>query len=597
MRKKLEHAYQTLIETYGFQNLVNADNINLILGRTLTSFIDNHKRVAIYGYGIHTEMLMADFMVKLRGIEYIIENYADQSESPGFHLIREEQIEECGIDAVIISSYKFKDSIIDSLKRNHPAVKYLDLYRAFEQEGICLKGEYYNQVHPYHHYRKINEIQRRISTKTGPLRLTESYHELLSEYLQIKDFRTAIVKAEELNSVCSTPLCRQLIIDLKELYHLEQTAARAIGEHHVLMLCLDGLRRQDLLSGDMPGLSGYLEEHAYMFEHAYSYSTSTYESLVPVYGENSDLKTAYFKHSSIPEQDCRFMRKAREQNRTVYFYTDMSEHIESPLIKRSGSFQTVTEKLWDFILDGLEETNGLFYLHVLYESHFSYSNPYTRDKLNAEGTSILFDFLDKKGGALRADYRQQHQDALHYLDDVMEPLIRCLKCRTLLYADHGNLLLDKGTRKHDLLKTQLTFHEDLLRIPLLMVTPEMGRGTDARLISLMSLNDMVIAMMEQTRFDHPEHHDIKVGRSELYHPDFRYLYKSIGLEHGLLAFEGFIFQNGDKLIIYADGAVELYHIKDDLVINNIEKKESLLQSISSRITVCGPEHIRLTEIH
>lgn len=85
--------------------------------------------------------------------------------------------------------------------------------------------------------------------------------------------------------------------------------------------------------------------------------------------------------------------------------------------------QTATEKIWDFVSDAVDESNGFFYIHILYESHHSYPNPYTRTPLVID---VLFDYLSRNGGKLRTDYDAQQKEALHYLDDVLSPILEGL---------------------------------------------------------------------------------------------------------------------------------------------------------------------------
>ena len=237
-------------------------------------------------------------------------------------------------------------------------------------------------------------------------------------------------------------------------------------------------------------------------------------------------------------------------------------------------------------MDAAEEENGLFYIHVLYESHYSYPNPYTMDEIVTEGTNIMFDYLDSNGGEIRTDYNKQQKDSLRYLDDVIVPMLERLQCRMVLYADHGNILIDKGADLEIVEKTKYTFHEDLIQIPFAVKAPEIEAGEDDRLFSLMDLNSVVIALMRKEKILLKRNHYIKVLRSEIYNPDFKYLYKRANNEQGLLAFEVFIFENGYKLAIYADGIVELYLARTDMEVSDTGMRMRLWEEIRDKITVC-----------
>lgn len=591
MRQILEEQYEKLFKTYHFEKPINACNVNSIIKKSLQTFLKDSKQPAIYCNGGHTKMLMADFMYELKNVKYIVDNYADKTDDNGFKLIRDEELEAAGIDAVIISSFKFKDNIVENLKRNHPGIKYLNLYEKFEEHGIDLQSDYYYHNHPYHHYHTINMIRRKIRALTQTDELEKAYRQLIEHFIHIKDFQTAIFHAKSLERIKNTEEYRNLIADLEAIYANQKTAISRISDNNVLMLCIDGLRYQDLSEQNMPKLAEEFYQNAFVFGNAYSFSTSTYESLIPVYSENGDLRTEYYSQNSISDEDCRFIKKAKEQNRKIYFYTDMDTYIDSSEIKYSSVFQTATEKMWNFILDAQDEKNGLFYIHILYESHFTFSNPYTEDKLISEGTAMLFDFLPQKGGKLRTDYERQHSDSLRYLDDTLAPMLNLLNCRMLAYADHGNLILEKKCNVLDIHETKFTCAEEWIRIPYVIRSPEMGVGRSRKLISLMSLNDIVVCLLEHKSYIIPKKSFVKIARSELYNPDFRYLYKEIGKEKYLLAFEAFIFERGDKLLVLADGTVEFYHNDERCYV--IEIVKALMEKVKNYITVCDVKELKI----
>ncbi len=269
----------------------------------------------------------------------------------------------------------------------------------------------------------------------------------------------------------------------------------------------------------------------------------------------------------------------------MFFYTDGFRYIDDDVISVTAYSQTATEKLWDFLLDAANEKNGLFYIHILYESHFSYPNPYTTEKIVADGMNILFDYLEKNGGKIRGDYDKQQKDSLRYLDDVIVPLISKLPCRFVLYADHGNILIEQEELS-DIMKTKFTFHEELVQVPFAIRSPEVGVGISNNLISIMELNSVIIGLMNKNKFLFKEKDFIKIVRSEIYNPDFQYLYKKADIERGILAFEVFVFKEGYKLAVYSDGIAEVYLLETDAKINNEKLKMELYNRIKNSITVC-----------
>lgn len=584
MHEMLIKMYQRVLNEYGFEKPLDAKQITCAIKKMLNEFLSDSKTPAIYGYGGHTKMLMSDFMFELKKVRIIVEEYGKQETKNGFFIIRDDDIETKGVDAIIISSYKFRDEIAERIRRKHPGVKYLDIYKEFEKLGIHLMADYYYNNHPHHHYKAINELQRILDTETVLAVRLHNYMKLIGKYLQIKDFKNALIYAKELFFETKDELYRSLCHDIAQLYQLELDACKQIGKDNVLFFCMDGLRYRDVCIEKMPALTQIVEERGYSFDECYSFSTSTFESLVPVYSENTDLRTKYYQHNYVEKGQSRFVREAKHQNRKICFYSDMDHYIEDDSIQYAECFATVTEKLWSFILDAVEEDNGLFYIHELYETHYSFANPYTKEKLLAEGTAMLFDYLPQKGGSLRADYVTQHDDAIRYVDDVVSPFLQNMQCNILLYADHGNLILPRECKAEEVPAAKLLCDDEWTRIPLIMFSNYTKPGHEKSLSSLLMLNDIIVSMLQKKEYVFRPVEHIKIARSELYNPDFRYLYEQWNQQQKLLAFECFVFHGGMKLVVYSNGVLELYQ-NDSIVIDRVLLKR-LLNRISLEITVC-----------
>ena len=583
--EQIREAYTAIFERYDLDKPIDAGRINTIIRDSLNEFMKDCEKPAIYCYGEHTQVLMSDFISELRKVKIIIDNYVDTSKAGGFKLIRDSEIEANGIDGVVLSTYKFRRDVTDNMCTNHPSVKYLDLYEKIEDAGIAIQSDFYFNNHPYHHYKTINAAQRKLAEADSGEDKDALYRILLSQYLQIKDFLNASLKANEWYSVTGNESIKGLATDIDRLYAAELDLADSISDRNVLMMCIDGLRREDFSEDYMPKLiRGYVQD-AYYKSGCYSYSTSTYESLLPVYSECSDMRTQYYTKEYIDGSRCRFLDEAKKQNRKVVCYTDFAEYIKDDYIEYSDSYMTATEKLWNFVLDASNEDNGLYYIHIMHESHFTFSNPYTTTPLMAEGTAMLFDFLPIKGGKLRIDYAKQHEDALRYLDDVVTPVLEKLKCRTIIYADHGNLILPYDCTLENVDEAKYSCAEEWIRIPFMIKSPELGSGGDNQLMSLFAMNGVLIDMMNHRKPDIKHCKWVKIGRSQIYNPDFQALYKMADVEEHLMAFEGFIFESGEKLIVFSDGSRILFSSVDDSRINDDSRANELYQMIAAEVTV------------
>lgn len=585
LKTQMEQSYDELLSLFNMEAKGKRKEFGIIIRRAIDEFVRSCQTPAIWCYGEHTRMLMTDYIFELKPVRYIIdERYAGTG--IGFEVIRSESMEEKHIDGIIISTFKYRDEIVHTIRSHFSHIKYLDIYQILHEEGIDLDCEYYATEYPYAHYKNINKLKTDLTKTKDSDSKDILYEELLKEFISVKDFRTAISCMDQYIKERDSERNRKISDHLNRLYALELQAASDISEKNVLMLCIDGLRREDLFSGQMKKIKEYVDTKGYFFRNAYSVSTSTYESLIPAYSGNQDLRTKYYLRNEIEEADCPFITEAIRQNRTIHFYTDCCQYIKSNHIHLKDRYQTAAEKVWDFLLDAVDEKNGLFYVHILYESHYSYPNPYTEAKLVAEGTSIFFDFLKQNGGQIKTDYICQHNDAVKYLDDLLAPILERLSCKTVIFADHGNVLLEANTGLENVKYTQLTFGRELIEVPLIVFSKETGTGVNDNICSIMDLNDMMIHLLSEEKIADKNHPYIKIVRSELYNADFKYLYKKLGYSQGLKAFEAFLFPKGHKLVIYEDGMTELYDMKTDEKLENINLIEELYMQVKDEITVC-----------
>lgn len=586
MQEKIVELYNSIMQECGME--VEDDSAHkgtyAAIKEYLRKFTESCQNPAIWCYGNHTKMLMADFIFELKKVKYIIDNNLKNASAEGFEFIGEEKVREKEIDGIIISSYKYRKEIKKYIKENLPGIFYLDIYECLETDGIKCMAEYYNRSHPYDYYRQINSLKRRIMDGNSISEKYNAYEEIIKLYVYIKDFKCAIERIREYLTLNNSEKYQRILDMVEELYAMQKNGMQKIASTNVVMLCLDGLRRSDVSDDMMPNFSNYLKKEMIYFDNAYSISTSTYESLIPAYSENVDLKSRYYEKNYITEDACSFIQVALRQHRKIFFYTDTIPFIKSKSIVLKDNMQTSSEKMWDFLLDAVDEDNGLFYIHVLYESHFSYPNPYTNAPLIAEGTSIFFDFLPVNGGQLKTDYEQQHRDALHYLDDTLIPLISKLNTNMLIFADHGNVILKENASFNEITYPMLTFSEDLIEVPMAIrqngTKPEINHS----LTSLIEMNNIIISLLQRQDVLMDERKHIKVQRSRIYNPDFQCIYKKLHFEKGLAAFELFVFDNGLKLAVYEDGEKELYDLNDNLM-DDMEKLQELYFHIEKEITV------------
>lgn len=591
-RTFLQQEYSELAKKYGIQIEKDTEGINYMVKELVNEFCEQCKKPAIWCNGIHTKSLMTDFMFEMRNVKYIVDKFQGASENSGFYIIAPTDVVINGIDGVIISTFRWRKEILDEIQRVCPDIKYLDIYEKLAENGFKLTGEYYAQGSPYTYYHKVNRLLRETLAPCSQEKLEELYWELAAGFFEKKDFRTAIVYAKKLCTLTKKEIYEEFIKDLEYIYRLELQTAADISQDNVLMCCVDGLRRKDVLD-KMPAFKKHIDEKTFFYNNAFSTSTSTYESLIPAFSGYQHINDPGSSARSMPEEECLFICRAKEQGRKIYFYTDATPYIISDSIHVINDAQTVTEKMWNFILDACDEQNGLFYIHILYESHFAFPNPYTAEELITFGSLIILEYLDVNGGKLRCDYRKQHDDAIRYIDDVFTPIFEKINCRTVVFADHGNLIPNKEKKLEEWGETEYTFHEDRVRIPLIIKSPEYGAGNDGHIASLGEINEILLALMEKRAYIRKDTEYVKCVHCPVYNQALRSLYTKMGQETSLEAYEMFEFQDGYKLGIFGNGKIRLYRCATEERIEDYDLKMRYYNKVKNDITVCGTDKLQL----
>ncbi|MDO4188990.1 MAG: hypothetical protein Q4D29_08350 [Lachnospiraceae bacterium] len=584
-RSSLENKYNNFIQKNHFSQPIDSDKLYHIIKESISDFCRGANNPAIYCNGGHTKMLMSDFIFELKKVRYIVDNYSntESREGSGFRVIKDEEIEKNEIDAILISSFKFRSQIKQRLYEEHPNVKILDIYQILADNGILLNSDYYYSTHPFQHYKRINQLKNKYRN------IDEVWQEsvvisIIEELVLIKDLKTALVWAQILSTKNPSSNNLELLSDLEDIYSEFKKSISNISKENVLMLCLDGFRRKDFNEKDFHKVYKMVTDDWLYYDNFYSYSTSTFESLIPSYSENSNQNDDNYIRNCIEEKECRFINEALIQDRQVYFYTDVEHYINSNKIHYTESFQTITEKIWSFVQDGISIDKGLFYIHSLYESHYSFCNPYTEGDFVAEGTALLFDYLPQKGGRMRTDYILQQKDSLRFLDDVLYDLLSNINCKVVLFADHGNILLPRDQKIEDIKQTKVLCDEELIQIPFAIKMNDIKEKVYHELHSLMEINEIMIKVLNNIIPDEKERKYVKCGRSEIYNPDFIFIYKKMNCAKYLKAFEAFIFDKY-KLVIFKGNDKELFSLPDDEIIHNEDLKNELLQMICDSITI------------
>ena len=137
-QKTLFEKYGELLKLLNIEEMVSTKKTNEIIKESLGSFCRKHKNPAIWCYGEHTRMMMADFIYEMKNVKIIIDIAKRESEDNGFQIIIPDQIKDYEIDGIIISTYVYKEEIKERIRSSYKGIDYLDIYDQLASSGIQL---------------------------------------------------------------------------------------------------------------------------------------------------------------------------------------------------------------------------------------------------------------------------------------------------------------------------------------------------------------------------------------------------------------------------------------------------------------------------
>lgn len=117
IKEVLQNKYNNIANML-MHNSVTEINIQQYVAKILDDFMKKHVNVAIYCGGYHTDRLFADYVFELRNIKIIIDNNPSKKTDKGYKIISDDEIENNEIDGIIISTFRYRNEIIQLLEKN-----------------------------------------------------------------------------------------------------------------------------------------------------------------------------------------------------------------------------------------------------------------------------------------------------------------------------------------------------------------------------------------------------------------------------------------------------------------------------------------------
>lgn len=562
MTKKLDVLLQRIIDSSNvnfYRNFSEEElqkryrNLNIIGAiREIWDAIPDNNRIAIYGAGNHTLKLFEIIDVTTKNIVCIVDKLKPNGFLEGIPVIKLEQLEHYAVDTVFISTLGYGEEIKQELVVYDFGCEVVDIYEKLRIKGYNGEEPFYFQKQ-YEVYYKLH-VLRKLYDTTLDYRFLAA---LIGVYIDIRDFVFAL-KYIDMYIYNKNPDYHnfiQLKDNLEKFFEdirfsIEQTLP---GNHRVLMIISDSLRKQDINMQTTPYLQRIFMQNI-LFKSAYTHAPYTHMSLLSMFSGKKLMDDHLYETGKINNDYNEFFNIVSEYG---FQYTGIKPEIFPKENQRTSKFNAISYLFWDYICDIYDqECKGVTCLHFL-ETH----TPFFCGNHTVEHMIQYGVFSRQKAKDYKHEY-QQYLDCVHYLDKQCEFYFKFIvSCVPILFcSDHGYIFSENQKTK-----VKQIWNEDIVRIPYAVITPnQFKREVDSLLSHLDTLKILYNLLCEKEDIMR----GIKTRDFVQVDRDFTYSKNDLSRMSQLnqiylgKAFKCWVSQM-DKYILYYDGVEEYYRLPDE----------------------------------
>lgn len=553
--------------------------------------IDKSKKLvwAIRGGGNHTERLLEAFKkckVNLN-IKYIIDHKKTKiSSSDNFSYISPIDVQKHDINAIIISSHKYRKEMIDELKKSGFSGIIVNIYDLLEKEGIYLDSPYFFKADGRLNYVDIFFERVRYENEIDQLKKEEYLRRLISRYINIRDF----VYARKYLKVYSKSFGNKLdtfsaeieniISEVKYQLSLKQT-------NDILLFWVDQLQFKDLK--EMAYLSDFAEKNI-SFENSYTQNLQTSTTFKTMFSgkdlldDNAYLIDVITKDNSnvyaiLQENSYDFKYIGWGKN-NVYF-----DGISTYSLEKDNCIFSLNT--WKMIIDLLDNNINTLYLSHSFEAHEHHYCGFVSD--------ILFDITNSN----YQQFETRYKECIAYIDKQLSFYLPFFQynCSVIVMSDHGQEL-ENVYKFDENMNTNCEpfkigrWSENSLHTVMILKSPFLKPKKVNGLFSLVQFSEIITSVIKK-QWLVKEKEYVKIQSMPFYDKEgIRKILKTSDYKYGFLA-KGIITQN-EKYLLYADGHEEYYlHQEEE---KDLSKHSEYKNRIKTLRELCGEVDMSLFKI-
>lgn len=589
MQKQYNQILEEIITSYHCraESIVDSTKIHdFLLDLFLTRCFQ--KKVAIWGVGrknsisSHAAVIINKYILNLKGLSYLIEGCVEYQGDTflGYPIIAPDEIEEKGIDIVIIGSRASRKSIVENLKEVAPKCEYIDIYEELKKNGMEIS---YNFFQDGNVYTQLYQIRHEYETGREDKR-PSCLKRLIALYLKIRDFYYAeyYIKQYHSRKYEGYESFDRMWQEIQALL-CEVQAKNQLRSQDISVFFIDSLRAMDVYDKkngtlNFSILGEYLKTGA-VFEHAYSTGATTYESMISIIKQKLPFEQNVYEDGFMFDiEDFFLLQEMKQSGRKLTFYTAQDYYIMNPSEDYTIKEQIyMPEKLWNLACDMAESERPTFnFMYCTWELHFPLVCGFHRKKPEIRG------FFDVGTEDMSSFIIEQLEDCLHYVDiqfSYYKPFFSP-DMMSIFFGDHSQVIYEDKQVPYfayckDLERSvHVAFaicHKDIK--PEIISTP----------ISMIDFNPIVAHAICQKQISLPDRSVLRYQYYNVHSKKLQQIAKEKKLEDYLYGIQGFILNEG-VLILTATGREEFLIWEEQ----SEEKKEKLIQTIKKQYDCTFP---------
>jgi len=566
------------------------DVIGLIGKIINTNIKDNF---AIWGAGVHTEVLFKYFSFEFRKCMFIIDNDREllNKKVLGFKVISPKEIVNYNnIDTIFISSYGGREDIKQEITQLLPKCKAIDFYEILEyQNNVKLNGPFYLMENMYTYLFQLNEMYDNEQKIKGKQHILEK---MIYSYLSIRDLYNAkrFINLYIKNNYGEKEKFMKLSRELENLLcDISLRIMKRKGEDIVLFF-LDSLRAKDIYRENSPmKFLNHLLNKSIYFVNAFSPSIVTYESVPAIFSGKLPFYNELYKRKEVEQEEVAFIQKAIQKGYSIEIYSpDYWPIIVGNKIRHSEYEPIISKNIWNALcnLADSKKEKTMYLLYSLQETHPPHMCGYHTAKPASHSTPFTCnDAIIQE----QQQFNIQYEDCLKYVDKQLESYFNIMgdDITKIIFSDHGQIIENAVSNLKDI-GTLAGWHDDRYHIPLIVSGNKVKYSKCNDIFSMINFNNLIISLMDNKKYINNQKY-IEVNFSPICNDIIKQKYVKDGYDDYLYGFR-VIRDAKYKLIITGKGKYKVYILPEQFEeCTNEETKKMIIKHFSKLVDISVPK--------